>query len=103
MEIRKLQIDEANKTTDSLRASRAGSHYRYKHYSALAGYDMPDPPETPEAYTPIPLNITKPSAEGDLVITPTEKNEMGEARLARDRNVEIAEIEIHNSMMESLA
>lgn len=58
--------------------------------------------ETPEAYAPIPLNITKPSAEGDLVITPTEKNEIGEARPAKNRNVEIAEIEIHNSMMESL-
>jgi hypothetical protein len=29
MEIRKLQVDEANKTIDSLRASRAGPHYRY--------------------------------------------------------------------------
>jgi hypothetical protein len=62
---------------------------------------MPGLPETPEAYTPIPLNITKP-AEGDLAITPTEKNEMDEAQFARDCNVEIAEIEIHNLMMESL-
>jgi Tc toxin complex TcA C-terminal TcB-binding domain/Neuraminidase-like domain len=102
MEVRKLQVDEANRTIESLRISRNGPHYRYKLYSSMAGFDMPDLVETDTSYTPIPLNITKPTTEGDLVITTTEKNEMDEAKLARDRNIEIAEIEIFNAFMESL-
>lgn len=55
MEIHKLQVNEANKTIDSLRASRTGPDYRYKHYSALAGYDVPDLPETPEGLRADPI------------------------------------------------
>lgn len=102
LEIRKLQAEEANKTVEALRISRNGPHYRYKLFSQLGGFDMPDLIETDDKFTPIALNPPKPTNEGDMVITPTEKNEMDESKLARDRNLEVAAIEIFNAFMESL-
>ncbi|KAF1961209.1 hypothetical protein CC80DRAFT_463941 [Byssothecium circinans] len=102
MDVRKLQAEEANKSIDALRVSRNGPHYRYKLFSMLGGLDMPDLVETDSAYAPIPLSPPKPSTDGDMVITATEKNEMDESKAARDRNVEVGTIEIINAMMESL-
>lgn len=63
---------------------------------------MPDLIETDEKFTPIALISPRPTNDGDMVITPTEKNEMNESKLARDRNLEAAAIEIFNAFVESL-
>ena len=102
MDVRKLQVDEANKTIEALRINRNGPHYRYKLFAALGGFNQPDIIEEDTSYQPIALKAPETTNEGDMVMTPVEQNEMVESKRASEKNTEVGYIEIENAFLESL-
>lgn len=93
-EVRNLQLQEAQKTQDALRASRSGPLSRYRYYAQLAGATAANLLETDTTYQEIALTIPKPIADGDMVLTDAEQNEVNEAGLAQDQNVKISYVEV---------
>ena len=69
-------------------------------FSALAGYAAPNLVETDKTFTTIDLAITVPKTDGDLVLTPTEINEMTKASAAKDINDVVGGIETHDAMLQ---
>jgi Tc toxin complex TcA C-terminal TcB-binding domain/Neuraminidase-like domain/Salmonella virulence plasmid 28.1kDa A protein len=92
-EVRNLQLVEAQKTQEALRASRSGPLFRYQYYAQLAGATAATLLETDMTYQEIALTIPKPTADGDMVLTDAEQNEANEAGLAQDQNVKISYVE----------
>jgi hypothetical protein len=94
MQVRTLQLDDANKSLEALRTSRNAPLSRYKYYTSLAGATQAQLAETDVDYTEIPLAITAPLTDGDLVVTSGEKDEVEEAKTAADKNKTIGYVEV---------
>jgi hypothetical protein len=94
MEVRTLQLDEANKSLDALRISRNGPLARYTYYTSLAGATAAGLAETDTDYSELSLNIPPPTNTGDLVLTDNEQQEMNEAKAANDWGEAIGALEV---------
>ena len=94
MEVRMLQLDEANKSLDALRITRSGPLARYIYYTSLAGAMAAGLAETDTDYSELSLTIPAPTNTGDLVLTDNEQTEMNEAKSAKDMGDAIGALEV---------
>jgi uncharacterized coiled-coil protein SlyX len=84
---------------EALRASRSGPLFRYKYYTSLAGATQAALTETDSEYSEIALTINAPQADGDLLLSDTERNEMDESSAAKGVNDTIGAYESFSSAM----
>jgi hypothetical protein len=79
MEIRKLQVEEANKSLDGLEQNRKTSVYRLQHHLKLIGEDLNKVPSGDADFAEINNQIEKPIDESGLKLIAYEKEDMDKA------------------------
>jgi hypothetical protein len=94
MEVRTLQLNEANKSLDALRISRNGPLARYTYYTSLAGVTAAGLAKTDTDYSELSLNIPPRTNTGDLVLMDNEQQEVNEAKAANDWGEAIGALEV---------
>src|SRR5208337_1195163 len=85
MEVRKQQLDEADKSIEALHQSRKGPAYRLQHYLSLIGEDISKVPDSSTDFSELPNQIEPPIDDSGLKLIPYEKEEMDKASDAADR------------------
>jgi hypothetical protein len=103
MEVRKQQMDEAQKSLDALQQSRLGPINRMKHYIQLIGEDQGKiPGETTDFGEGLTDTIETPIDESGLKLISYEKEEMDKASNAMDKQKTIGQIETLASILHIL-
>jgi hypothetical protein len=95
MEVRKQQLDEANKSLEALQQSRKGPVYRLQHYLKLIGEDLGKVPDGNSDFGELPDTIEQPVDESGLKLIAYEKEEM-------DKASEAAEFQYASGIVETL-
>jgi len=93
MEVRKQQLDEADKSIEALHQSRKGPAYRLQHYLSLIGEDISKVPDSSTDFSELPNQIEPPIDDSGLKLIPYEKEEMDKASDAADRQSGIGAVE----------
>jgi len=100
MEVRKQQVDEAQKSLEALNQSRLGPVNRMKHYIQLFGEDLKNiPSETTEFVEGLTDTIEKPVDGSELKLTAYEKEEMDKAAEANDKQEDVGRTEALASIL----
>lgn len=102
LDLRKMQLEEAQKAVNALKVSRNGPLSRYQYYSSLAGKTAGVLSETDSEYKEIGLQIPPPLSSGDLAVTKEERLELDQARKAKMRNDEVGKTETAASFFSAL-
>jgi len=84
MEVKKQQLNEAERSLDALQQSRKGPVYRMQHNLKLIGEDLGKVPDGNSDFSEIPDTIEQPVDESGLKLIGFEKEEMDKATLAQD-------------------
>ena len=98
MEVKKQQLDEANKSLDALQQSRKVPEYRMKYYLQLIGDSSPVPDSSTD-FTELSFQIEPPVDESGLKVSQYEKEEMDKASDARDWQIGIGAVETLASIL----
>lgn len=93
MEVKKQQLDEANKSLDALQQSRKVPVYRMQYYLQLIGEDLSKVPDNGTDFTELAFSIEQPVDESGLKLVQFEKEEMDKASDARDWQAGIGVVE----------
>ncbi|WP_154724325.1 neuraminidase-like domain-containing protein [Thiothrix nivea] len=102
LDTRKLQLEEAEKSLESLRQSRTGSVYRLRHYLQLIGEDIAKIPGEGDDFTELQNSQLVPVDEGGLKLISFEKEELDQANAAQDRQREIGVVETLASILHAI-
>jgi hypothetical protein len=84
MEVRRQQVDEAQKSLEALQQSRLGPVNRMQHYIQLIGEDLAKVPTDTTDFEGLTDSIEPPVDESGLKLIGFEKEEMDKAGSARD-------------------
>jgi hypothetical protein len=84
MDVKKLQLDESQKSLDALQQSRLGPASRMAFYLGLIGEDLGKVPQTDGDFNELPNANEPPVSEGGLKLIAFEKEEMDKAAEAKD-------------------
>ncbi|BFT72396.1 neuraminidase-like domain-containing protein [Paenibacillus sp. P36] len=84
MEIKKKQLDEAQKNLESLRQNRVSPEFRMKYYLKLSGLDESLVPSDTVEFNGIPNEIVTVDGDSGLKLIPFEKEDMEKASEAQD-------------------
>ncbi|SCX05636.1 hypothetical protein SAMN05216379_103140 [Nitrosomonas eutropha] len=84
MEIKKQQLEEAQKNIESLQQNRKTPEERMKYYLKLAGLDESLVPGDTAEFNGIPNNIVTVDGDSELKLIPSEKQDMDKASEAQD-------------------
>ncbi|MBN2439939.1 MAG: hypothetical protein JXJ04_01280 [Spirochaetales bacterium] len=87
MEIKKLQLDEANQALEGLKQNRKSPEYRLKHYIKLIGEDTNKVPGEDADFTELPNQLETPVDESGLKLINLEKQELDKAKEAANYNL----------------
>ncbi|KAK5203125.1 hypothetical protein LTR96_011047 [Exophiala xenobiotica] len=101
MAMKKLQLEEANKTLAALRAGQESPKARFDFYSRLAGVNVPPLGSTSQPFTGVNIDIEPPAA-GDTHLNSTELQEETQAIIAQVWNGEVALLEIVAGILHAL-
>jgi hypothetical protein len=101
MIIKTKQLDDAQKTIDSLRQNRKSPAYRLKHFYKLAGIDLPVPDEGDE-FKEIDDAIETPVADGTLRLSPGEKEEMDKFEASAALQATSSQLELLSNIFHAL-
>ncbi len=82
MEIKKLQLDEAQQSLDSLRQNRKGPEHRMRYYLSLVGEAESLVPKEESDFGEMPNSIEKPIDESGLKLSKYEKEEYDKSHQA---------------------
>lgn len=93
MEVRKQQVDEAQKSLDALQQSRLGPVNRMQHFIQLIGEDLNKVPSDTTDFEGLTDAIEPPIDESGLRLISFEKEEMDKASDAKDKQKTIGQIE----------
>jgi hypothetical protein len=99
MEVKKQQLEEANRSLESLQQSRKGPVYRLQHFLQLIGEDLGKVPNDSADFSELPNQIEQPLDNGGLKLIRSEKDEMDKAGAAAGKQNEIGGIEVLASIM----
>ncbi len=99
MEVKKQQLDEANKALDALQQSREGPVYRMQHYLQLIGEDLSKVPDNATDFKKLDFSIEQPVDESGLKLVQYEKEEIDKAGDARDWQSRIDKVETLASIL----
>ncbi|PTN11846.1 neuraminidase-like domain-containing protein [Nitrosomonas aestuarii] len=90
MEIKKKQLEEAQKNIDSLQQNRKGPEARMKYYLKLSGLDESLMPNETVEFNGIPNDIVTVDGDSGLKLIPFEKEDMDKAGQAQDKQLAAA-------------
>ncbi|MBS7253967.1 Tc toxin subunit A-related protein [Flavobacterium branchiicola] len=102
MEIKKMQLEEAQKNMDGLEQNRKGPEHRMKYYLQLIGEDLGKIPGLDAEFTEIVNSIEAPVDESGLKLIPFEKEDMDKASAAADWQTGIGVVETLASVFHAL-
>jgi hypothetical protein len=102
MEVRKQQLDEADKSIEALQQSRMGPAYRLRHYMSLIGEDTSKVPDGSTDFSELQNQIEPPIDDSGLKLIPYEKEEMDKASDAADWQTGIGAVETLASVFHAL-
>lgn len=102
LEVRKLQVDEANKALDALVQSRKAPEYRLRHFLKLIGGDASAVPGGDADFAELQNLIDAPVDESGLKLSQNEKQELDKAKESADRQQEIGVVETLGSVLSLL-
>ncbi len=101
MEVKKQQLEEAQKSVEALQQNRKGPYYRLQHYLKLIGEDLGKVPNKNTDFSELPDAIET-LDEGGLKLIQSEKNEMEKASAAADWQIGIGTVETLASVFHAL-
>lgn len=93
MEMKKLQLEEAEKSLESLQQSRLSPVYRLQHYLQLIGEDLSLVPDSSTDFNELNNQLEAPVDESGLKLIAYEKAEMDKASDAKEKQATIGTIE----------
>jgi hypothetical protein len=93
MEVKKQQLEEANKSLDALEQSRKVPVYRLQYYLSLIGEDSSKVPDSDTDFTQLANQIEQPLDESGLKLIQFEKEEMEKGSAAADWQIAIGVVE----------
>jgi hypothetical protein len=99
MEVRKQQLEEANKSLEALLQIRKGPESRMRYYVQLIGEDLSTVPDDKTDFSDLPNQLEKPLDESGLKLIRYEKEEMDRASEARWLQVGVGVAETLASIM----
>jgi hypothetical protein len=102
MEVKKQQLDEANKSLDALEQNRKVPSYRLRYYLQLIGEDLSKIPGEDTDYNEVANQIEQPVDESGLKLIHYEKEEMDKASNAADVRIGIGATETLASIFHAL-
>lgn len=102
MEVKKQQLDEANKSLDGLQQNRKGPVYRLQHYLKLIGQDLSTVPDGDTDFAEIADQIDAPIDDSGLKVNSYEKEEMDKADDAANWQIAIGVVETLASIFHAL-
>lgn len=102
MEIKKLQLEEAQKSLDSLKQNRKAPEARMTYYLQLAGEDVSKIPTVENEFTEFANSIEKPFDESGLRLSRYEKEDMDKSNEARALQIEVGQKELLASIFHLL-
>lgn len=102
MEVKKQQLDEAQKTMDSLQQNRKSPEHRMKYYLQLIGEDTGKVPGLDSEFSEIANAIETPIDESGLKLIKYEKQDMDKASEAADWQKDIGIVETIASVLHAL-
>jgi receptor-binding and translocation channel-forming TcA subunit of Tc toxin/ABC toxin-like protein/neuraminidase-like protein len=102
MEVKKQQLEEAQKSVEALQQSRKGPVYRLQHYLKLIGEDLAKVPNGGADFSELPNQIEQPIDESGLKLIVYEKEEMDKAGAAADWQTGIGVVETLSSIFHAL-
>jgi hypothetical protein len=102
MEVKKQQLDEANKALDALQQSRKSPVYRMQYYLQLIGEDLSKVPDDATDFSELAFSIEPPVDETGLKLIQYEKEEMDKASSAADWHIGIGIVETLASVFHAL-
>ncbi len=99
MEIKKKQLEEAQKNLESLEQNRKAPEERMKYYLQLTGMDESLLPDANTDFSAIANTISTVDGESGLKLNAFEKEDMDKASDAREKQSQIAHIEMLASIL----
>lgn len=99
MEIKKKQLEEAQKSFYSLEQNRKGPEHRMKYYLQLIGEDTGKVPGLDSDFSELANSIEAPVDESGLKLIPNEKEDMDKASAAADWQTGIGVVETLASIL----
>jgi hypothetical protein len=102
MEVRKQQLDEADKSIEALQQSRKGPVYRLQHYLSLIGEDLSKIPDSSTDFAELPNQIEPPIDDSGLKLIQYEKEEVDKAGEAAGWQIGIGVVETLASVFHAL-
>lgn len=100
MEVKKLQVGEAQKAVDALQQSRKGPENRMQFYLQLIGEDLSAVPGGDSDFRELPnATIEKPVDESGMKLISFEKEEMDKAAEANDKQEDVGRTESIASLL----
>jgi hypothetical protein len=102
MEVKKQQLEEAQKSVEALQQSRKGPVYRLQHYLRLIGEDLAKVPNDNTDFSELPNQIEQPVDESGLKLIAYEKEEIDKAGEASDKQEDIGRVETLASILNAI-
>mgnify|MGYP001057821509 CR=1 FL=1 len=102
MEIKKMQLEEAEKNMEGLEQNRKSPEHRMKYYLKLIGEDLGKVPGLDAEFAEIANSIEAPVDESGLKLIPFEKEDMDKASAAADWQTGIGVVETLASVFHAL-
>lgn len=90
MEIKKKQLEEAQKNLESLKQNRMAPEARMKYYLKLSGLDESLTPADTAEFNGIPNEIMTVDGESGLKLIPFEKEDMDKASASQEKQLQAA-------------
>ncbi len=102
LEVRRMQLDEASRSLESLQQSRKAPVARMQYYLKLIGEDLGKVPDEEAEFSEVANQIEAPLDESGLKLIRYEKEEMDRASEAADWQVGIGVVETLGSILHVL-
>src|SRR5262249_23154163 len=99
MEVRKQQLNEAQKSLDALEQSRKGPVFRLQHYLKLIGANLDGVPDEDTDFNEVVDPSEAPVEESGLEWSHSESQEMALAKVAADLQQDIGHLKTLSSIM----
>ncbi len=99
MSIRKMQLQEAEKSLENLEQNRRSVTYRMKHFLQLVGEDLQRIPQSNGDFSEVQNRIEKPVDESELKLVRYEKEQLDKASESASRQVDIGKVETLASVL----
>jgi len=102
MEVRKLQVEEANRVLEGLEQNRMTTEYRLRHYLQLVGQDLSKVPTLEKEYSEVDNQLDAPIDESGLKLIPEEKEEMTKSDFALGFQIAASAVEVLSGTLHAM-